>query len=40
VSECASRMGRWGAGGRKRLLMAARARVVDEVQMYLPGFEA
>lgn len=40
VSQCASRMGKWGAGGRKRLLMAARARVVDEVQMYLPGFEA
>lgn len=40
VSQCASRMGKWGAGGRKRLLLAARARVVDEVQMYLPGFEA
>lgn len=40
VSQCASRMGRWGSGGRKRLLLAARARVVDEVQMYLPGFEA
>ncbi|HCC2366866.1 TPA: KilA-N domain-containing protein [Klebsiella pneumoniae] len=40
ISQCASRMGKWGAGGRKRLLMAARARVVDEVQMYLPGFEA
>ncbi|WP_373630201.1 KilA-N domain-containing protein [Klebsiella variicola subsp. variicola] len=40
ISQCASRMGKWGAGGRKRLLMATRARVVDEVQMYLPGFEA
>ncbi|HAT2831922.1 TPA: KilA-N domain-containing protein [Klebsiella oxytoca] len=40
VSQCASRMGKWGSGGRKRLLLAARARVVDEVQMYLPGFEA
>lgn len=40
VSQCASRMGKWGAGGRKRLLFAARTRVVDEVQMYLPGFEA
>ncbi|HIE9421914.1 TPA: KilA-N domain-containing protein [Klebsiella pneumoniae] len=40
VSQCASRMGKWGAGGRKRLLLAARTRVVDEVQMYLPGFEA
>jgi hypothetical protein len=37
VSQCAS-MGK--SGGRKRLLLAARARVVDEVQMYLPGFEA
>lgn len=40
VSQCASLMGKWGSGGRKRLLLAARARVVDEVQMYLPGFEA
>lgn len=40
VSQCASRMGKWGSGGRKRLLLAARASVVDEVQMYLPGFEA
>lgn len=40
VSQCASRMGKWGSGGRKRLLLAARARVVDEFQMYLPGFEA
>ncbi|KMK11030.1 hypothetical protein ABW06_23365 [Pluralibacter gergoviae] len=40
VSHCASRMGKWGAGGRKRLLLAARERVLDEVQMYLPGLEA
>ncbi|KOR02495.1 KilA-N domain-containing protein [Pluralibacter gergoviae] len=40
VSHCASKMGKWGAGGRKRLLLAARERVMDEVQMYLPGLEA
>lgn len=40
VSRCASKMGKWGAGGRKRLLLAARERVLDEVQMYLPGLEA
>ncbi|QDL33992.1 KilA-N domain-containing protein [Serratia liquefaciens] len=39
VSQCASRMAKWGVGGRKRLLNSARDRVVDEVQMYLPGFE-
>lgn len=31
VSQCASRMGKWGAGGCKRLLLAARARVVEAV---------
>lgn len=39
ISQCASRMAKWGVGGRKRLLNSARHRVVDEVQMYLPGFE-
>lgn len=31
VSQRASRMGKWGAGGCKRLLLAARARVVEAV---------
>lgn len=39
ISKCASRMAKWGVGGRKRLLNSARDRVVDEVQMYLPGFD-
>lgn len=37
ISQCASQMARWGSGGRKQLLNAARNRVADEVQMYLPG---
>lgn len=37
ISKCASQMARWGVGGRKQLLHAARERVADEVQMYLPG---
>jgi len=37
ISQCASQMARWGVGGRKQLLHAARDRVADEVQMYLPG---
>lgn len=37
ISQCASQMARWGVGGRKKLLHAARDRVADEVQMYLPG---
>ncbi|MBJ8865322.1 KilA-N domain-containing protein [Citrobacter koseri] len=37
ISQCASQMARWGVGGRKKLLYAARDRVADEVQMYLPG---
>ncbi|TRL63526.1 KilA-N domain-containing protein [Citrobacter youngae] len=37
ISQCASQMAKWGVGGRKQLLHAARSRVVDEVQMYLPG---
>lgn len=37
ISKCASQMARWGVGGRKQLLHAARDRVADEVQMYLPG---
>ncbi|EBI0618417.1 KilA-N domain-containing protein [Salmonella enterica subsp. enterica serovar Oranienburg] len=37
ISQCASQMAKWGVGGRKKLLHAARERVADEVQMYLPG---
>lgn len=37
ISQCASRMAKWGVGGRKRLLHTARERIVDEVQMCLPG---
>lgn len=37
VSHCASRMAQWGAGGRKKILLAARERMAGEVQMYLPG---
>ena len=37
ISQCASKMARWGIGGRKRLLHAYRERAADEVQMYLPG---
>lgn len=37
ISHCASQMAKWGSGGRKKLLHAARQRVSDEVQMYLPG---
>ncbi|MCF3655233.1 DNA-binding protein [Salmonella enterica subsp. enterica serovar Weltevreden] len=37
ISQCASKMAKWGVGGRKRLLHVARVRVVNEVQMYLPG---
>ncbi|WP_241594918.1 KilA-N domain-containing protein [Rosenbergiella epipactidis] len=37
ISQCASRMARWGVGGRKRLLNSARERVIEEVQLYLPG---
>ncbi|WP_127958093.1 KilA-N domain-containing protein [Serratia microhaemolytica] len=36
VSQCASKMAKWGAGGRKQLLHSARIRMVEEVQMYLP----
>lgn len=39
LSHCASKMARWGVGGRKRLLHMARERMVNEVQMYLPGIE-
>ncbi|KFD19688.1 KilA family DNA-binding protein [Tatumella ptyseos ATCC 33301] len=37
VSQCASKMARWGIGGRKQLLHTARERVIQEVQLYLPG---
>ncbi|MCL6366690.1 KilA-N domain-containing protein [Pectobacterium carotovorum subsp. carotovorum] len=40
VSHCASKMAKWGIGGRKRILLMARERMIDEVQMYLPGLEA
>ncbi|EEI0869482.1 KilA-N domain-containing protein [Salmonella enterica] len=40
ISQCASQMARWGVGGRKHLLLAARERAADEVQMYLPGLES
>lgn len=39
VSQCASKMAKWGVGGRKQLLHSARTRMVNEVQMYLPGLE-
>ncbi|KHE04912.1 KilA-N domain-containing protein [Citrobacter braakii] len=39
VSHCASKMARWGVGGRKQLLHVARERMMNEVQMYLPGIE-
>ncbi|QPB30582.1 KilA-N domain-containing protein [Citrobacter amalonaticus] len=38
ISQCASQMAKWGVGGRKQLLHAVRNRMVDEVQLYLPGF--
>ncbi len=38
ISQCASKMARRGAGGRKQLLYSARERAVEELQMYLPGF--
>lgn len=37
ISNCARQMAKWGVGGRKQLLLTARDRVADEVQMYLPG---
>lgn len=37
ISQCASQMAKWGVGGRKQLLHAARDRATDEVQLYLPG---
>ncbi|EKS6455908.1 TPA: KilA-N domain-containing protein [Enterobacter cloacae] len=39
VSHCASKMARWGVGGRKKLLHVARERMINEVQMYLPGIK-
>ncbi|EMC9754399.1 KilA-N domain-containing protein [Enterobacter cloacae] len=39
VSHCASKMARWGVGGRKQLLHVARERMINEVQMYLPGIK-
>ncbi|OVG36155.1 hypothetical protein B5L94_07905 [Klebsiella pneumoniae] len=37
ISQCASQMAKWGVGGRKQLLHAARDRAADEAQLYLPG---
>lgn len=37
ISQRASQMARWASGMRKQLLHAARERVADEVQLYLPG---
>lgn len=39
VSHCASKMARWGVGGRKQLLHVARERMMSEVQLYLPSIE-
>lgn len=39
ISHHASKLAKWGSGGRKQLLYAARAKLVGEVQMYLPGIE-
>ena len=39
VSSCARTMANWGVGGRKKLLLTARERVVKEAQMYLPNIE-
>lgn len=39
VSGCARTMANWGVGGRKKLLLTARERVVKEAQMYLPNIE-
>ncbi|EHL2774524.1 KilA-N domain-containing protein [Salmonella enterica subsp. enterica serovar Hvittingfoss] len=39
ISHHASKLAKWGSGGRKQLLYAARAKLVSEVQMYLPGIE-
>lgn len=37
ISQCARKMARWGVGGRKQILLTARKRMIDEIQMYLPG---
>ena len=37
ISQCASKMGKWGSGGRKMLLMTAREKMIVEVQPFLPG---
>ncbi|MGG6062061.1 KilA-N domain-containing protein [Salmonella enterica] len=39
ISHHASKLAKWGSGGRKQLLYAARTKLVSEVQMYLPGIE-
>ncbi|PHM72267.1 DNA-binding protein [Xenorhabdus sp. KJ12.1] len=39
ISACARKMSKWGAGGRKQLLLAARERMIEQVQPFLPGVE-
>ncbi|MEJ8678109.1 KilA-N domain-containing protein [Plesiomonas shigelloides] len=39
ISQCASKMAKWGAGGRKRLLHTAREKLMHEVQICLPGVD-
>ncbi|WP_317177166.1 KilA-N domain-containing protein [Pectobacterium sp. HCp5_1] len=39
VSHCARQMAKWGVGGRKSLLLTARERMVNEVQILIPGID-
>ena len=39
ISQCARKMARWDVGGRKQILLTARKRMIDELQMYLPDWE-
>ncbi|MBD2796072.1 KilA-N domain-containing protein [Xenorhabdus sp. 18] len=39
ISACARKMSHWGVGGRKELLLAARERMIEQVQPFLPGIE-
>lgn len=39
VSQCASKMAKWGSGGRKKVLNSARERMVDKLQFSVPGIE-
>ncbi|PHM52493.1 KilA-N domain-containing protein [Xenorhabdus sp. KK7.4] len=40
ISACARKMSHWGAGGRKQLLLAARERMIEQVQPFLPGVQS